>query len=254
MSTKRLYVADEPYWIVRSSVADLRPSAVISDHLHEWHQLLYVSTGVITAWTDVGSWVAPPSRAIWIPAGIRHGLRSVGESAFCTLYLRPDWWATLPVQCAALTVSPLFRELVLRATGNVVLDQRDAVALATATLMLHEFRRSETASFTLPQPVTALTRQAAAWIVENPSQAATIEHLARAVGVGVRTLERRFVSETGLTIGRWRQQLFLSRALEQLAVGTSVKAVASDAGYSTPSAFVARFRSHFGTTPGRYFA
>jgi len=33
-----------------------------------------------------------------------------------------------------------------------------------------------------------------------------------------------------------------------------VKAVAEEAGYQTPSAFVAAFRAAFGTTPGRYFA
>ena len=120
--------------------------------------------------------------------------------------------------------------------------------------MLHEFRRSETASFTLPQPITTLTRRAAALIAEDASQAATIDDLARALGTGARTLERHFVLETGLMIGRWRQQRFLLRALEQLATGKSVKAVALDAGYSTPSAFVATFRNHFGTTPGRYFA
>ena len=90
--------------------------------------------------------------------------------------------------------------------------------------MLHEFRRSETASFTLPQPITTLTRRAAALIAEDASQAATIDDLARALGTGARTLERHFVLETGLMIGRWRQQRFLLRALEQLATGKSVKA------------------------------
>ncbi len=70
----------------------------------------------------------------------------------------------------------------------------------------------------------------------------------------MRWLERHFAAETGLTIGRWRQQLLLFRALEQLAVGASVKVVARDAGYSTPSSFVATFRRQFGTSPGRYFA
>jgi AraC-like DNA-binding protein len=42
-------------------------------------------------------------------------------------------------------------------------------------------------------------------------------------------------------------------ALERLAAGAPTKQVAADAGYATASAFIAAFRSLFGTTPGRYF-
>ncbi|MGH9889236.1 MAG: helix-turn-helix domain-containing protein [bacterium] len=42
--------------------------------------------------------------------------------------------------------------------------------------------------------------------------------------------------------------------MRQLASGQPVKAVAQDAGYGSPSAFVSAFRSVFGVTPARYFA
>jgi AraC-like DNA-binding protein len=74
------------------------------------------------------------------------------------------------------------------------------------------------------------------------------------VGLGIRTLERQFLAETGLTPGRWRRQHALLGALERLAVGTPIKQVAAAAGYATPSAFTAAFRAFFGTTPARYFA
>lgn len=143
MSRKRDTVADESTWIVRSSAFDLRGGFVISDHVHDWHQLLYVSTGVITVWTESGSWVAPSSCAVWVPSGVRHNVRFVGGSALRTLYLRPDWWASLPDHCTAVSVSPLFRELILRTTDKGPIDQRDSVDLAAATLMLDEFQRSE---------------------------------------------------------------------------------------------------------------
>ncbi len=68
-----------------------------------------------------------------------------------------------------------------------------------------------------------------------------------------RTLERRFAQETGITVGRWRRQARLLDALRQLASGQTVKVVAQDAGYGSPSAFVSAFRSVFGVTPARYF-
>ena len=73
------------------------------------------------------------------------------------------------------------------------------------------------------------------------------------VGAGQRTLERLFWAQTGLSFGRWRQQLRLAHALKLLAVGQPVTAVALDVGYDSPSAFVSTFRRTFGKTPGRYF-
>jgi AraC-like DNA-binding protein len=234
-------------------MANPPPGAVIADHTHDWHQLIYVSEGLITVWTDAGSWVAPPTWAIWAPAGVRHAIRFTGRSTFRTLYFRPDHWHDLPRQCTAVTVSPLLRELILRTTAQGMLDRRDNVDAAIATLMLSEFRRSDAPPFDLPQPVTAQIRRAVALLAAGGAHVATTERLARHLGIGPRTLERRFAAETGISIGRWRQQRALLAALEQLAGGAPTKAAAAAAGYSTPSAFVASFRNQFGTTPGRYF-
>jgi AraC-like DNA-binding protein len=66
-------------------------------------------------------------------------------------------------------------------------------------------------------------------------------------------LERRFLAETGISLGRWRQHQGLLRALEHLAVGGTTKSATAVAGYASPSAFVAAFRKFFRTTPARYF-
>lgn len=69
---------------------------------------------------------------------------------------------------------------------------------------------------------------------------------------GPRTLSRRFVSETGFTFTQWRQQARVLRALERLADGVTVTAVALDLGYDNVSAFIDMFRRTLGTTPGQY--
>jgi len=72
-------------------------------------------------------------------------------------------------------------------------------------------------------------------------------------GASKRTIERLFLQETRLTLGQWRQQLRLMRSLQLLAAGHKITHVALEAGYSTPSAFIAMFRKILGVTPGRYF-
>jgi len=254
MSRKRRTVADEAFLIVRSAAANLRNGEIIRAHAHDWHQLIYVSEGVLCVRTDAGSWIAPASWAIWVPARVRHAVRFIGECALRTLYVRPDWRPGLPDRCSVVTVSVLLRELILRITAMGMLDERDMTGAAIATVALEEFRQSDVPPFTLPQPTTEPMRRAADLIVNQAPQAGTIDRLARAVGIRARTLERRFLAETGLSLGRWRRHHGLLRALECLAVGTPIKTVASTAGYANPSAFIAAFRSFFGTTPARYFA
>ena len=98
-----------------------------------------------------------------------------------------------------------------------------------------------------------MTRRVADQLLDRPEFDSRTLFLARGVGVSARTLERQFIAETGLTIGRWRRHARLLGALRRLGAGESVKRVASACGYSEPSAFVAAFKSVFGRTPGRYF-
>ena len=74
------------------------------------------------------------------------------------------------------------------------------------------------------------------------------------MGAGRRTVERRFLAETGMSVATWRQRLRLVAALRLLAAGEPVSRVALTVGYSTPSAFGAMFVRHMGTTPARYFS
>jgi AraC-like DNA-binding protein len=66
-------------------------------------------------------------------------------------------------------------------------------------------------------------------------------------------VERLFLEETGMTIGKWRQQLRLMQAMRLLGEGAKVTHAALEAGYSTPSAFIVAFRKSLGTTPTDYF-
>jgi AraC-like DNA-binding protein len=251
MARKRRTIADEPFMIVRSLASNAAAGARTGRHAHDWHQLIYASSGALTVWTERGSWITPPQRAIWVPAGIAHEIAFAADSALRTLYLRPEASAGLPGHCTLVAVSPLLRELILRAVRDVMLDRREPVDAALAALLLDEFRQSRAPPFDLPQPASAKLRRVAALIGEGgPASTAA---LARAAGMSKRALERRFLAETGMSPGGWRRQRILLGAVESLAGGAPIKAVAGACGYATPSAFTAAFRKQFGMTPGRYF-
>jgi AraC-like DNA-binding protein len=249
MSQSRQTPADEPYYLVRVSQSDLPSGFQLDRHAHDWPQLVYASAGVMTVWTEAGSWVAPPSWAVWVPGGIAHAIRFTGQSAMRSLYVRPRAGEGLPADCTVVTVSPLLRELILRTVELGRLDERRPTDRAMAALIFEELVRHPAAPFDLPMPTDPAAREAARLL-----EAGEGGDLARQVGLSQRTLERRFLDETGLSLGQWGRQARMLNALRGLAAGRAVKAVAEAAGYRTPSAFVAAFRTTFGTTPGRYFA
>lgn len=254
MSQKRRSIEDEPYWVVRTSAADVKATTVLANHAHEWHQLIYVSAGLMSVTTEAGSWAAPASWAIWVPAGIRHGIRFVVDSAFRTAYFRPDWTDNYPASCTVVSVSALLRELILRTIEIGKLDRRHPLESAIAALIVSELQVSGARSLSLTQPTGEAMCRAATLITSRDPRAATVSSLARAVGAGTRTFERQFFAETGMTPGRWRQHQAMLTGLELLATGTAIKSVAAQAGYRTASAFIAAFRKIFGTTPGNYFS
>jgi AraC-like DNA-binding protein len=254
MSQKRRTRHDEPFLLVRSLASNHQAGETIERHAHDWHQLVFGSAGVLTVWTEGGSWVAPPQRGVWVPGRTRHSIRFAAPSLLRTLYLRPGSNSLLPTSCCAIAVSSLLRELILKVTTLGMLDSREPVAAALALLIAEELAGSDAPAFELPQPTSLRTRRAAELMASDGPEAASNLELANTIGMGLRTFERRFREETGLTPGAWRRQHRLLEAMERLAAGAPVKMVADRAGYASPSAFVAAFRDAFGTTPGRYFS
>jgi AraC-like DNA-binding protein len=82
----------------------------------------------------------------------------------------------------------------------------------------------------------------------------TLSDWARRLALNVKTVQRLFVKETGMTFGQWRQQARLLRGLELLATGKKIIDVAIALGYESPSAFSAMFRRQFNETPSRFFS
>lgn len=237
---------------MRTLATEFPDGRALAPHAHTWGQLIYSASGVLSVWTEQGSWVAPPHWAVWAPAGVAHAMRFTGAASVRTLYLEPAL-GRQPPQSAVITVSPLLRELILRAVEIGMLDRREPTHVAMADLILHELRAQSTPSLDLPQPRSSLLRRIAEHVTAAPDRRRGHAALAKRFGVSVRTLERGFTAETGLSLGRWCRQARFLHALRRLGGGAPVKQAALEAGYRSTSAFIAAFRVALNTTPGRYF-
>ena len=96
---------------------DLPPSHEIDWHCHPRFQLVYAARGVMTVDTREATWVVPPQRAVWMPPQVEHRITTKGVLELRSLYIQPQAAARMPRTCEVLAVTPLLRELIVRATA-----------------------------------------------------------------------------------------------------------------------------------------
>ena len=216
-------------------------------------QLIHAVSGAMTVCTDHGSWVVPPTRGVWVPAGVEHWITMAGAVRMRTLFIAPERATALPDQCAVVAVSPLLRELILAA---LTVDQHAATSrdVQVLDLAVEEIRSLEVQPLHLPMPAEPRITRICHALLADPADKRPLAAWAAWAGLSERTAARAFIASCGMSFGRWRQQLRLIDALTRLARGEPVLNVALDLGYDSPSAFSAMFRKALGRPPSAYFS
>ncbi len=237
---------------IASVSADLANGHRIPEHSHPEDQLLFASKGVMTLRTRQGVWVVPPQRAVWIPANTPHSVDVSGQVSMRTLYFLPRLSRTHPGKCLVMNVSSLLRELILHACKFQKLKKSARAERRIVEILVDQLKGVESIPLQLPHPTDSRLLRVVKALFANPAEQRTLEKLCKDCGASKRTIHRLFLEETGMTFGRWRQQLRLLHAMRQLASGAKVTAVALEAGYGSTSAFISMFRKQLGTTPKRY--
>lgn len=222
-------------------------------HKHSRSQFLYASLGVMTVKTNKGIWVVPPLRAVWIPAYTPHEIKVSGHLSMRTLYIDPKTFSGPSEECCVIAVTPLLRELVLYAITLPKLYPMGGEEERLLTVMLDQISSVDMASLQLSIPDDRRLKKIYDLLSVNPGDNRTLDEWGKTVGATGRTLARIFRHETGMSFGRWRQQVRLMEALRRLGVNEPVTTVAIELGYDSPSAFISMFKKTLGETPGRYF-
>jgi AraC-like DNA-binding protein/quercetin dioxygenase-like cupin family protein len=222
---------------------------VVSEHGHGSDQFIYATRGVMEVRSDQSVWLIPPGFALWVPARTLHRIRMPAEVSMRTLYIRPVLVKRADPSCAVLSVSPLLRELVLEVVriGQLRLRNREHCTLQDL-ITLHIARATSIPTVVrMPRDPRALN--AATRIVNSLTESPSLQTVCKEAGLSTRTLQRLFRNDVGIDPDSWRQQVRLTRSVELLVGGSSVKQVAFSVGYNQPSALVAAFRRVFGVTP-----
>ena len=223
---------------------------VIEPHSHERAQLIFATRGTMRVVTGKALWVVPPQRALWMPAETVHGIEMLQAASMRTLYLREDAASGMPGECRVLQVSPLLRELIVRATELPVHYDEEGTAGHLIALLLAELHGSQSLGLELPMPSSPRLLRLCRALLHDPGDRRTLPAWASSVHASERTLARLFHKETGLSFAAWRQQVRVLEAMGRLGAGQPVTQVALDLGYDSVSAFCAMFRRATGSPPG----
>ena len=254
MSQTRQFLPDPDGYPVRGLAVTYPDRHWLPTHTHPWGQLVYAASGVMQVSTPDAAWLVPPTRAVWLPPNMPHGIAMRGAVAMRTLYFTPADPDPRLHACRAIEAAPLLRELILHIVRLGMMDMADPAHEHMGGLLLDLLAGAETTPLHLPLPADARARAFARRLLAQPGRAATLADLARDAGASLRTLQRLFLKETGLPLETWRGRARLQQAVVSLSANSSVTQAALDAGYQSPSAFIAAFRRAFGVTPARYRA
>jgi len=250
---------------VRAKFRHLAADTDIQPHSHAWAQVVLSLTGVIRTTAGDGTYLVPPTRALWIPPGVEHVVRVVEAADLRTLYIHQDGQllgpglaandaaATAWRQVRVLEVSKLLRELVPLLPAEPEPGPVDDRERHVSALVLDELRRAQPVRLGVDLPADKRLRALCLAMLDDPARLSTIECCAAEVGASARTIARLFRSELGTSFLRWREQVLLAQALTLAARGRPMGVIAAELGYASASAFSAMVTRSVGMPPSRFF-
>ena len=220
-------------------------------HRHDEAQLIFAASGTMQVYTATGRWLVPPQLAVWVPAGVMHGVDVLSDAEHWMIYWHPsaarDWAPSVSLDRSfALRVTPLLRELIFAAHDTNTAPEKTGLIVR---LILHELTETPDAPTFLPLPVSTIGRRVADIAFADAASRLDIGELASRAATSVRSISRLFPVETGLTYKAWRQRARIVLAIDQLAAGSAISRVAVQTGFASTAAFCFAFRQVTRMTP-----
>ena len=223
-------------------------------HRHDEAQLVFAASGTMQVYTTTGRWLVPPQLAVWIPAGVSHGVDVLCDAEHWMIYWHPSaartWAPSVSLDRPfALKVTPLLRELIFAAHETTAAPEKTGLIVR---LILHELTETPDAPTFLPLPVGVIGRRVADMALADAASLLDIGELASRAATSVRSISRLFPVETGLTYKAWRQRARIVLAIDQLAAGRAISQVAARTGFASTAAFCFAFRQVTRMTPTEF--
>ena len=205
--------------------------------------------GLFTAHTESRAWTIPAHRALCVPDGSRLRIETGRRVGIRCLYTRSEL-GLLGDEVRVVNLDPLTHALIAHAIDTAPMNLDEPADTALITLLANQLSRLPDAPLQLPLPTDPTAMAVAAAIMAQP--AVSLHDQLRTAAASRRTLERRFKTETRMSLGQWRRRACILSAVAMLADGDNVTSVALRVGYASPSSFIAAFRAELDSAPREF--
>lgn len=218
-------------------------------HTHEFGQFFSAIRGSMYVGTHDRVLLLSPAMAMWIPPDVEHWLRYVSANEIIYVDVSRAESDRLGAAPRIVQMTPLLHALMHRTpdTGPSGLTKPHKDALYD--LLFHEFLTARDVPLSIAMPQDKRISELALAAMDDPGSIASVDEWLTGAMASRKTIERLFITETGMPPSRWLRHVRILQAVSQLAAGKKISSVAFDLGYESPSAFTYMFRSAIGLSP-----
>jgi len=214
-------------------------------HRHEKGQLVYVDSGFQYLTIEEKTYLLPQNHAAWIPSKALHKTNTHSDKIkLMILFFDVSSEESFYNNVQIFSVPPLLKEMIRYAEKWSLQEKENSNESVFLHAMLNELpqlvEQSLHLHITLPEDLRL--KKAIDYLHSHYTDKLKLDTLSEISSVSLRTLERIFKKETGLTINKYQQILRIIKSLELLSENElTVSEIAFKVGYKSLQAFTNSF-------------
>jgi len=224
----------------------------VTEHKHNWDQLIYALEGVLEIETENGNYIIPSHQAVWIPSNTLHSISTINGACLRSVHITTGIIKAFSDDIKVLKVNQLAKALISVACSfnfDTTMSEEELRLLQVLVDQINNFKET---ALRLPLSNDPLLLPILEWQQLYPDENRNLNYWSKALGASNKTISRRFETELGMSFTIWREQLKLHKAIHWLNEKRPVTQIAIDLGYQSLSAFIHMFKKNMGETPGKF--
>jgi AraC-like DNA-binding protein len=216
-------------------------------HQHEKAQLVYVESGFQYLTVDGKIYLLPQNHAAWIPPNAVHKTNSHSEKIkLMIIFFEVDKKDPFYHQVNVFSVSPVLREMIKYAEKWSLNTNENADENIFLKALYNEIPNfaADSIHLHISLPEDKRLAKAVKFLNNNYTKDLKMEELSDLAALSLRSLERIFKKETGLTLSKYQQILRIIKSLELLSANEwTISEIAYKVGYKSLQAYTNSFQS-----------
>ncbi|NQD71309.1 helix-turn-helix transcriptional regulator [Sphingobacterium shayense] len=222
-------------------------------HQHKRAQLTYVEEGYQYFHINKHIFLVPQNHVIWVPPGIEHRITSEAKTVDLTVVLyksvpENDFFHKIQV----FSAPPVLKEMLKHAikwSQWLEEDEEQAIFLQAILISIPSFCKGSN-YLQVPVPTDIRLLPVCDYLNSNFVHKLNLARLAETAKLSVRTLQRIFKQETGITLQKYVQLIRILKSIEMMDTKRyNLSQIAFSVGYKSLSAYTASYFSVMKSSP-----